>query len=222
MHPIEHLYYFSCIAPSLWFYMHPFHLVWNGMHLLLSPAASHSGWEDHMQSDQFHYLHHKKFECNYGSASFPLDHLFGTFRETLYGQSSTYQGGGVDADAEKSQPVSDSQLKSSAAKQSQRQQVVKYPAMGRAPKGFYVYMSFTCCLFLLAFCSIWSHITQQSLLPAAEWLAQRPQLLAGSVAFGPIVFAALLMRLGKHSKLHSPSRYTSCVACTIAAAHSEH
>ena len=34
-----------------------------GMHLLLSPAASHSGWEDHMQSDQFHYIHHAKFEC---------------------------------------------------------------------------------------------------------------------------------------------------------------
>ena len=33
-----------------------------------------------MQSDQFHYLHHAKFECNYGSASFPLDALFGTFR----------------------------------------------------------------------------------------------------------------------------------------------
>ena len=23
------------------------------------PAASHSGWEDHMQSDQYHYLHHR-------------------------------------------------------------------------------------------------------------------------------------------------------------------
>ena len=64
MHPIEHLYYFSCIAPSLWFRMHPFHYLWNSVHLLLSPAASHSGWEDHMQSDQFHYLHHRKFECN--------------------------------------------------------------------------------------------------------------------------------------------------------------
>jgi sterol desaturase/sphingolipid hydroxylase (fatty acid hydroxylase superfamily) len=62
MHPVEHLYYFSCVLPSLYFYMSPFHMMWNGMHLLLSPAASHSGWEDHMQSDQFHYLHHAKFE----------------------------------------------------------------------------------------------------------------------------------------------------------------
>merc|ERR1719461_1540424 len=77
MHPVEHMYYFSCIAPSL------YHFAWNGWHLLLSPAASHSGWEDHMQSDQFHYTHHALFECNYGSASFPLDNLFGTFRDKL-------------------------------------------------------------------------------------------------------------------------------------------
>lgn len=41
---------------------------WNGIHLLISPAASHSGWEDHFQSDQYHYLHHRFFECNYGTS----------------------------------------------------------------------------------------------------------------------------------------------------------
>merc|ERR550525_1946952 len=45
MHPIEHLYYYSCIFPSLYFFMSPFHFWWNGCHLLISPAASHSGWE---------------------------------------------------------------------------------------------------------------------------------------------------------------------------------
>lgn len=83
MHPVEHVHYFSCIGLSLYFRMHPFHLLWNGMHLLLSPAASHSGWEDNLQSDQFHYVHHARFECNYGSASLPLDRLFGTFRNVL-------------------------------------------------------------------------------------------------------------------------------------------
>ena len=67
MHPIEHLYYYSCVGPSLYFTMSPFHAMWNLIHLLISPAASHSGWEDNMQADQFHYLHHKKFECNYGT-----------------------------------------------------------------------------------------------------------------------------------------------------------
>ena len=27
----------------------PFAFMWNGVHLLISPAASHSGWEDHFQ-----------------------------------------------------------------------------------------------------------------------------------------------------------------------------
>jgi len=91
MHPVEHLYYFSCLAPSLYFRMSPLIMIWNGMHLILSPACSHSGWEDHFQSDQFHYLHHARFECNYGSASLPLDHWFGTFRDKM-GESKSYTG----------------------------------------------------------------------------------------------------------------------------------
>jgi hypothetical protein len=80
MHPVEHLYYFACVLPNLVFYCSPFALVWNGMHLLLSPAASHSGYEDHFQSDMFHYLHHRYFECNYaGSDAAFMDIAFGTF-----------------------------------------------------------------------------------------------------------------------------------------------
>ena len=83
MHPVEHLYYFACAAPSLYVFASPFAFMWNGVHLLISPAASHSGYEDHFQSDQFHYLHHKHFECNYGPSDCPLDKWFGTFRERL-------------------------------------------------------------------------------------------------------------------------------------------
>ena len=39
--------------------------------LLLSPAASHSGFEDHFQSDQFHYIHHKYFDWNFGPSDVP-------------------------------------------------------------------------------------------------------------------------------------------------------
>jgi len=83
MHPVEHLYYFACAAPSLYVFTSPFAFTWNGVHLLLSPAASHSGFEDHFQSDQFHYLHHKHFECNYGPSNCPLDRWFGTFKAKL-------------------------------------------------------------------------------------------------------------------------------------------
>ena len=81
MHPVEHLYYFACILPSLVFYCSPFAFLWNGVHLLLSPGASHSGYEDHFQSDAFHYLHHRYFECNYaGTDAAFLDLWFGTFQ----------------------------------------------------------------------------------------------------------------------------------------------
>ena len=53
MHPVEHLFYYACVLPSLLFVCSPFAFLWNGVHLLLSPAASHSGWEDHMQADAF-------------------------------------------------------------------------------------------------------------------------------------------------------------------------
>lgn len=82
MHPIEHLYYYSCILPSLVFFASPFHFLWNGVHLLIAPGASHSGWEDHFQADNFHYMHHRYFECNYAGfgASF-MDNVFGSFTE---------------------------------------------------------------------------------------------------------------------------------------------
>ena len=40
MHPVEHLYYFSCVGPSLLFCMSPLGMYWNLIHLLISPAAS--------------------------------------------------------------------------------------------------------------------------------------------------------------------------------------
>lgn len=80
MHPVEHLYYYACIVPSLFFFFSPFAFLWNGMHLLLSPGASHSGYEDHFQSDAYHYAHHRYFECNYaGSNAGVLDVWFGSF-----------------------------------------------------------------------------------------------------------------------------------------------
>jgi hypothetical protein len=85
MHPVEHLYYYACIAPSLFFVCSPFAFLWNGVHLLLSPGASHSGYEDHFQSDAFHYLHHRYFECNYaGTDAAFMDVMFGTFRGSLH------------------------------------------------------------------------------------------------------------------------------------------
>lgn len=94
MHPIEHLYYFSnAFTPTLYLpHLSPLIFLWNYLHLALAPGAAHSGWEDHFGSDQYHYLHHAKFECNYGTPmSGFIDQLCGTFRERS-GESEQYKG----------------------------------------------------------------------------------------------------------------------------------
>ena len=94
MHPIEHLYYFSnAFTPALYVNnLSPFVFCWIFFHLTIAPACGHSGWEDHFQSDQYHHIHHAKFESNYGSPNSAfLDQLFGTFRESL-GKSTEYKG----------------------------------------------------------------------------------------------------------------------------------
>lgn len=41
--------------------------------------AGHHGFDAYM-GHKFHYLHHAKFECNYGGSLIPLDAFFGTYR----------------------------------------------------------------------------------------------------------------------------------------------
>ena len=94
MHPVEHLYYFSnAFTPSLYLSgLSPLIFLWNFVHLTYAPGAGHSGWEDNWQADQYHFVHHAKFECNYGSPfSAFIDQYFGTFREKL-GDSKAYRG----------------------------------------------------------------------------------------------------------------------------------
>jgi len=81
MHPLEHMYYFTCYGPCLLGGLHPFILFWMGVHSVIAPAASHSGYEDHFSADLAHYLHHRYSDCNYGvPQSIPFDVWFGTFR----------------------------------------------------------------------------------------------------------------------------------------------
>lgn len=53
-----------------------------GIHTVISPAASHSGYEDHFSADLYHYLHHRYNDCNY-AAGIPFDRWFGTYRDHL-------------------------------------------------------------------------------------------------------------------------------------------
>ena len=126
MHPVEHLYYFTSIGPSLLLFASPFTFLWNAYHLIIAPAAGHSGWEDHFQADQFHYLHHRYvdihqyannaiyknciyrfFECNYGTSGYPMDKIFGTFRDKLKENGTTYKGGADEKIDSKSVAIHD-------------------------------------------------------------------------------------------------------------------
>ena len=95
--------------------------------------ASHSGWEDHFSSSQFHYLHHRFFECNYGSNSSPLDKIFGTFRDKLKESGTTYRGGSEEKVDTKSAAIHDS----------------KASLNGLPDLGFCIYMIINCFIWIL-------------------------------------------------------------------------
>ena len=90
MHPIEHLLYFSGVIVHWIIASHPLHAMFHLMHLGISPAPGHSGYESIVLKDgkgipigaYMHYLHHNYIECNYGGDGLPLiDKLMGTFHD---------------------------------------------------------------------------------------------------------------------------------------------
>ena len=89
MHPIEHLFYFSCALFYLIFPFHPSFVIITLVHAGLSPAPGHAGFDrikvgnnESFEADSYaHYLHHKYFECNYADGILPLDRWFGTLHD---------------------------------------------------------------------------------------------------------------------------------------------
>jgi sterol desaturase/sphingolipid hydroxylase (fatty acid hydroxylase superfamily) len=83
MHPVEHFLYYSCATlPPLFLCIHPMHFLYCKFHADIAPIAGHDGMDDPGGNGDFHWLHHAKFECNYG-VPFPinLDKLFGTWAD---------------------------------------------------------------------------------------------------------------------------------------------
>eukprot|EP00756_Hemistasia_phaeocysticola_P057237 Hpha_TRINITY_DN33863_c0_g1::TRINITY_DN33863_c0_g1_i1::g.27316::m.27316 len=111
MHPVEHSFFFAGLGASLYFgeLWTPWLFRWSLVWLMLAPGASHSGWEDHFNADQWHYLHHARYECNYGSPGFPMDMVCGTARRSLVdggaaGRPTSVQRLGEDAKPVQVQP----------------------------------------------------------------------------------------------------------------------
>lgn len=83
MHPVEHFLYYSCatlpplVLPCA---VHPLVFLYCKFHADIAPIGGHDGHEDPMGNGDYHWLHHAKFECNYGT-TFPInmDRIFGTW-----------------------------------------------------------------------------------------------------------------------------------------------
>ena len=89
MHPVEHCCYFSSILIHLIVPSHPLIMYFHMYLQALNPIASHSGFDDLLAGNRrvislgefFHQLHHRYFECNYGTADVPWDKWFGSFHD---------------------------------------------------------------------------------------------------------------------------------------------
>lgn len=191
MHPIEHLLYYACALPSIYILSSPFAFMWNGIHLLISPAASHSGYEDSFHSDQMHYLHHRFFECNYGTGTFPFDIWFGTYREKLDTKSGTYKGEHVES--------KDVKLDASAAASADaRATLLGLPETDQA-----IYNLICCICFpvlvVLAICG--DPVIRSLHIPH---FMDNAQLLAFAVACGPPLVGATLLAFGTRNGFKNP------------------
>jgi len=89
MHPVEHLFLYSDVAIHWLVASHPIHVIFNAMLHTVAGPTSHCGYH-HVRITRFfslqlgdfmHQLHHRYFDCNYGSYETPWDKVFGSFHD---------------------------------------------------------------------------------------------------------------------------------------------
>ncbi len=89
MHPLEHFLFFSSVLIHWIVAAHPIHILFHMQHQALTAATSHAGFEGLLVKDKksmalgnfHHQMHHRYFECNYGSLDVPWDKVFGSFHD---------------------------------------------------------------------------------------------------------------------------------------------
>jgi lathosterol oxidase len=89
MHPVEHVLYISSVLIHYVIPSHPVILLLHLVNRCLVPAFSHAGFEKMLVKDRVvteaadfhHQLHHKYFDCNYGSVEVPLDRWLNTLHD---------------------------------------------------------------------------------------------------------------------------------------------
>ena len=89
MHPVEHVMFFGTVIVHLVLPTHELHLITHLMFYGLYATITHTGHEGlwvkgakRLHLGNFHHqMHHRYFECNYGTLEVPWDKLFGTFHD---------------------------------------------------------------------------------------------------------------------------------------------
>ena len=89
MHPIEHLMFFSSVLIHWLMAAHPILILFHMQHQALTAATSHAGFDALLVKDKrslelgnfHHQMHHRYFECNYGSLEVPWDKVFGSYHD---------------------------------------------------------------------------------------------------------------------------------------------
>ena len=88
MHPIEHILYFSSVLIHFVIPSHPLHFVFHLMILTIGAVIGHCGYDaiiskkNKVSLGHFHHqLHHRYFECNYGTKEAPCDVWFDSFHD---------------------------------------------------------------------------------------------------------------------------------------------
>ena len=89
MHPVEHVIFLGSVLIHWIVPAHPVHIIYHMQYLTLTAATTHAGYEGLLLKDKnrlklgtfHHQMHHRYFECNYGSLEVPWDKLFGSFHD---------------------------------------------------------------------------------------------------------------------------------------------
>jgi sterol desaturase/sphingolipid hydroxylase (fatty acid hydroxylase superfamily) len=89
MHPLEHSIWLSSVFIFLFIFTHPIHTIFILQYHMITAVTSHTGYEDLIVSkrvrfrlgDFFHQLHHRYFDCNYGTYETPWDQWLQTFHD---------------------------------------------------------------------------------------------------------------------------------------------
>ena len=89
MHPVEHAIYLGSVFIHFVVGAHPLHIIFHLQFYTLSAVTTHSGYQGLLIKDRnrlslgtfHHQMHHRYFECNYGSLEIPWDKWFGSFHD---------------------------------------------------------------------------------------------------------------------------------------------